>query len=96
MHDLQLCITGNVYSQCMCASLAPGDYLRTNEAELTFGPTTDRIIYQIPITRDDVLEAEENFSVQLSLPIAEGGVILGQASAIIVVTDDDRKCLCTS
>ena len=86
MHDLQ----------CMCASPAPGDYIQTNEAELTFEPTTDRIIYQIPITRDDVLEAEENFSVQLSLPITEDGVMLAQASATVVVTDDDRKCLCTS
>ena len=90
MHDLQLCISGNVYSQCVCASPAPGDYIQTNEAELTFEPTTDRIIYQIPITRDDVLEAEENFSVQLSLPITEDGVMLAQASATVVVVAAKR------
>ena len=77
----------------MYVSPAPGDYLRTNEAELTFGPTTDRIVYQIPIVRDDVLEAEENFAVQLSLPTTESGVVLGRASATVVVTDDNSKCM---
>ena len=47
-----------VYFQCVYVSPAPGDYLRTKEA--VFGPTTDRIVYQIPNVRDDVMEAEEN------------------------------------
>ena len=59
--------------------------------ELTFGPAIDSVMYQIPITNDEILEAEESFTVSLTVPSTERGVVLGQPSATVSITDDDSK-----
>lgn len=75
----------------MCVSPAGCDYSGLNEVEITFGPAINFITYQIPITNDEILEAEESFTVLLSAPSTERGVMLGQSSATVVITDDDSK-----
>ena len=75
----------------MCVPPAGCDYSGLNEVEITFGPAIDSIIYQIPITNDEILEAEESFTVLLSVPSTERGVVLGQSSATVVITDDDSQ-----
>ena len=59
--------------------------------EITFEVANDSMMYQIPITTDEILEAEESFTVLLSAPSTERGVVLGQSSATVVITDDDSK-----
>ena len=75
-----------------CIPPAGCDYSGLNEVELTFGPAIDSMMYQIPITNDEILEAEESFTVSLTVPSTERGVVVGQPSATVVgITDDDSK-----
>ena len=75
----------------MCVPPAGCDYSGLNEVEITFGPAIDSRIYHILITSDEILEAEESFTVLLSVPSTERGVVLGQSSATVVITDDDSQ-----
>lgn len=76
----------------LCIPPAGCDYSGLNEVELTFGPAIDSMMYQIPITNDEILEADESFTVSLTVPSTERGVVLGQPSATVVgITDDDSK-----
>ena len=74
-----------------CIPPAGCDYSGLYEVELTFGPAIDSMMYQIPITNDEILEAEESFTVSLTVPSTERGVVLGQPSATVSITDDDSK-----
>ena len=74
-----------------CIPPAGCDYSGLYEVELTFGPAIDSVMYQIPITNDEILEAEESFTVSLTVPSTERGVVVGQPSATVGITDDDSK-----
>ena len=80
-----------IFKCTMCVPPAGCDYSGLNEVGIIFGPAVDFMMYQIPITNDEILEAEESFTVLLSAPSTERGVVLGQSSATVVITDDDSK-----
>ena len=81
----------HIYICTKCVPPAGCDYSGLNEVEITFEVANDSMMYQIPITNDEILEAEESFTVVLSAPSTERGVVLGQSSATVVITDDDSK-----
>lgn len=74
-------------------STAGSDYLQQDQ-QLTFEPSSTSQNIIIPLVNDDVMEADETFT--LSLAVAEGaqGVnIASPASVEITITDDDGKCM---
>ena len=56
---------------------------------MTFQPTEVSQIVMVPILDDNSLEGVEQFTAVLSLPPGQGGVMLGDNTATVEITDDD-------
>jgi hypothetical protein len=67
------------------SAVAPGDYGSTS-GDLTFAPGETSKNVTVPITDDNVFEANENFGVTLSVP---GNATLGSPSAATVTIADN-------
>ena len=69
--------------------VAGDDYLQ-QDLELTFEPTTASLNVVIPLVNDDIMEAEERFSLSLQLAVAAQNAVIGSpSSASVNITDDD-------
>lgn len=70
----------------LCAT----DYLSENQV-LTFSPGQQQLSVPIRIIDDNIVEASEIFSVEISLQFDEANVTIGSPTATIVIRDDDCK-----
>ena len=56
---------------------------------------SDRASFNIPITDDDIVEENENFTLIIDMSSLPNDFILGSVSqATVVITDEDSKCDC--
>ena len=78
--------------QCVFPSLtAPADYSAI-DIELCFTMNVSEQTILIPVINDDLHEPDESFSAQLNLTgDLSTGVQLGQASAIVAISDSNSK-----
>ncbi len=67
---------------------APGDYNAVSE-QLTFTPTVVRACFNVTSLEDDLLEADEDFN--LNLGTADENVILDPEMAVVTIANDDRE-----
>ena len=73
----------------MFDTVAGDDYLQ-QDLELTFEPTTASLNMVIPLVNDDVMEAEERFTLSLQLAVVAQNAVIGSlSSASVNITDDD-------
>ena len=56
---------------------------------MTFAPTEMSKIVMVPIRNDNIFEGLEQFTARLSIPAGETGVMLGDDTATVEITDDD-------
>ena len=73
-------------------STAGEDYTTTS-ATVTFQAAETSQVVMVPILFDNLLEGEEQFTAQLSLPAGQDGVVLGANTVTVVITDDDCEIL---
>ena len=60
--------------------------------EVVFPAGTTQSSVAIPIVEDGVLEATESFSVRVTVPASQAGlVLLGTDTATISISDDDSE-----
>ena len=71
-------------------SAAGLDYIRTART-VTFAPTVTSQVVMVPIINDSVVENDELFVANLSVPALQSGVMLGASRVTVEITDDDRK-----
>ena len=70
----------------------PGDYNQTTEV-FTFSPSATQFILTVPITDDDVLEANELFSVRAELLTTDAtGVTIDPEQSDVTIIDEDGMC----
>ena len=69
-------------------SIVNDDYIG-GQTTLTFLPGLTQLSLSVSIVNDDVLEMAEQFTAQLS-PV-DGGAIITQNTATVVISDNDRK-----
>ena len=80
---------------CLSLITVAGDDYLQQDLELTFDPATTSLDIVIPLVNDDVMEAEEDFSLSLQLASAVEGAALGSLSSVsVTITDDDGVCVC--
>ena len=60
---------------------------------LEFGPE-DTLPILINVSMDGIFEDEDSFTITLSVPVNETGVILGQATSTVTIFDSDCKFSC--
>lgn len=58
---------------------------------LVFGPRNFQLSIPINVSMDGIFEDGESFSVVLSVPVNETGVVLGTTTATINIIDFDSK-----
>ena len=73
-------------------STAGEDYT-TSSVTVTFQAAETSQVVMVPISFDNLLEGEEQFTAQLSLPAGQDGVVLGANTATVEITDDDCEIL---
>ena len=73
-------------------STAGEDYATTLRS-VTFQAAETSQVVMIPILFDNILERQEQFTAQLSLPAGQNGVVLGANIATVEITDDDCEIL---
>ena len=61
------------------------------QGTLVFGPSDVQLSIPINVSMDGIFEDTESFSVSLSVPANETGVILGPSTATINIIDCDSK-----
>ena len=72
-------------------SSAPSDYTAVVNAAYVLSAEMRDLEVMIPLVDDSIREPLESFSVTISLPCNQSGVLLGQSLASIVINDDDSK-----
>ena len=58
---------------------------------VTFAPTVTSQVVMVPIISDNVVENDELFTAELSVPGVRSGVMLGANRVTVEIADDDRE-----
>ena len=67
------------------------DYAAISDLAVTFAPDETVKMVSVTIINDEVLEGEESFSGQLSLPSGSTGVVIGQRESTATIEDEDGE-----
>ena len=70
---------------------AAGEDFNGMFTNITINTTITSIL--IPILEDGVVEANESFTCRITLVSTTSNVLITQAEAVVIIVDNDSKCL---